>query len=80
MTRKNRQIPPQEEPPSLTQVRYIVTTAPLTSDPVDGYCAMFRDGFSFCTGKGASRKEAIADLLPKLHTRISSEAMAREQA
>jgi DNA invertase Pin-like site-specific DNA recombinase len=65
MTRKNRQHPPQEEPP-LRQVRYIVTTAPRTSDPVDGYYAAFRDGFFFCTGKGASREEAIADLLPKL--------------
>ncbi len=66
MTRKNRQFPPQEEPPSLTQVRYVVTTAPRTRDPVDGYCAIFRDGFSFCTGQGASREDAIADLLPKL--------------
>jgi hypothetical protein len=66
MTRKNRHYPPQEEPPRLRQVRYIVTTAPQTSDPVDGYYAAFRDGFFFCTGKGASREEAIADLLPKL--------------
>ncbi len=66
MTRKNRQFPPQEEPPPLTQVRYVVTTAPRTSDPVDGYYAAFRDGFFFCTGKGASREDAIADLLPKL--------------
>jgi hypothetical protein len=66
MIRKNRQIPPQEEPPSQTQVRYVVTTAPRTSDPVDGYCAIFRDSFSFCTGEGTSREEAIADLLPKL--------------
>jgi hypothetical protein len=66
MTRKNRQHPSQEEPPRLRQVRYIVTTAPQTSDPVDGYYAAFRDGFFFCTGKGASREEAIADLLPKL--------------
>lgn len=66
MTRKNRQNPPQEEPPPLRQVRYIITTAPRASDPVDGYYAAFRDGFFFCTGKGASREEAIADLLPKL--------------
>jgi hypothetical protein len=66
MTRRNRQHPPQEEPPPPRQVRYIVTTAPRTSDPVDGYYAAFRDGFFFCTGKGASREEAIADLLPKL--------------
>ncbi len=66
MTRKNRQFPPQEEPPPLRQVRYVVTTAPRTSDPVDGYYAAFRDGFFFCTGEGASREEAIADLLPKL--------------
>jgi hypothetical protein len=66
MTRKNRQNPPQEEPPRLRQVRYVVTTAPRTSDPVDGYYAAFRDGFFFCTGKGTSREEAIADLLPKL--------------
>ncbi len=66
MTRKNRQIPPQEEPSPLRQVRYVVTTAPRTSDPVDGYYAAFRDGFFFCTGEGASREDAIADLLPKL--------------
>ncbi len=66
MARKNRQNPPQEEPPPPRQVRYIVTTAPRTSDPVDGYYAAFRDGFFLCTGKGASREEAIADLLPKL--------------
>jgi hypothetical protein len=66
MTRKNRQNPPQEEPPRLRQVRYVVTTAPQTDDPVDGYYAAFRDGFFFCVGKGASREEALADLLPKL--------------
>ncbi len=73
MTRKTRQNPPQEEPPPLRQVRYVVTTAPQASDPVDGYYAAFRDGFFFCTGKGASRQEAIADLLPKLEEYLLKE-------
>ncbi len=73
MTRKNRQVPSQEEPPPLRQVRYVVTTAPRTSDPVDGYYAAFRDGFFFCTGKGVSREEAIADLLPKLEEYLLTE-------
>lgn len=72
MTRKNRQHPPQEEP-RLRHVRYIVTTAPQTGDPVDGYYAAFRDGFFFCTGKGASREEALADLLPKLEAYLLRE-------
>ena len=72
MTRK-RQNPPQEEPPRLRQVRYIVTTAPQTSDPVDGYYAAFRDGFFFYTGEGASREEALADLLPKLEEHLLRE-------
>lgn len=67
MARKNRNVPPEEEPPRpLTQVRYVITTGPRTSDPVDGYYALFHEGFSICSGEGETREAAIADLLPKL--------------
>lgn len=74
MARKNRNVPPQEEPPlPLTQVRYVITTGPRTSDPVDGYYALFHEGFSLCSGKGTTREAAIADLLPKLQEHLLRE-------
>ncbi len=74
MTRKNRKFPPQEEPPRpLTQVRYVITTGPRTNDPVDGYYALFHEGFSICSGEGATREAAIADLLPKLEEHLLRE-------
>src|SRR5579859_3262353 len=67
MARKNRGFSPQEEPPRpLTQVRYAITTGPRTSDPVDGYYALFSEGFSICSGEGVTREAAITDVLPKL--------------
>ena len=71
MTRDKRNVPPHEEPElPLTQVWYVITTAPQTNDPVDGYYALFRDGFSMCSGEGLTREAAIADLLPKLEEHL----------
>src|SRR5579859_1014147 len=74
MARKNKGFSSQEEPPqTFTQARYIITTAPRTNDPVDGYFAMFNAGFSICTGEGATRESAVADLLPKLEAHLLRE-------
>ena len=74
MTRKKKGFPPYEEPERpLIQVRYVITTGPQTNDPVDGYYALFREGFSMCSGEGATREAAIADLLPKLEKHLLRE-------
>ncbi len=62
MTRKNRQFPPQEEPLPLTQVRYVVTTAPRTSDPVDGYYDDFKSFDQRFEDKGKQKQEESQDM------------------
>lgn len=74
MVRKKRNDLPQEESPQpLTQARYVITTSPKTNDPVDGYYALFYEGFSMCSGEGETREAAIADLLPKLQEHLLRE-------